>query len=150
MQVSNSAVPESGSLPTLLFVCVHNAGRSQMAAAFAERLAKGMVAASSAGSDPADAVHPEVLAVMAEIGIDLAGRRPQSIGEAAPDGADVVVTMGCGDSCPAVRSARRVEWDLPDPAGRPIDEVRLVRDLIQDLVSGLLYEMGVLDLAEPL
>jgi arsenate reductase len=115
----------------VLFVCVRNAGRSQMA----EALYAGD--ARSAGSDPGDAVHPEVVEVMRERGIDLAGRRPRALSREDVEWADVVVTMGCGDACPYVPGKRYVDWDLPDPAGRPLDEVRAIRDEIERRVREL-------------
>ena len=106
-------------IPTVLFVCVHNAGRSQMAAALLERRAGGRVLVRSAGSEPADAVNPAVLQAMAEVGIDLRAERPKLLTDGAVREADVVVTMGCGDACPFQPGKRYEDWDLPDPAGRP-------------------------------
>jgi len=124
-----------------LFVCLHNAGRSQMSAALFEKAAAGRHEAESAGTQPADRVHPEVLEVMREIGIDLADREPHKLTREAAERADVVVTMGCGDECPFIPGKRYVDWDLDDPKGRPLDEVRATRDEIarrvEALVAGL-------------
>jgi arsenate reductase (thioredoxin) len=120
----------------VLFVCNHNAGRSQMAHAFFERDAPTDVRAESAGSEPARAVWPEVVAVMREVGIDLSGRRPKKLLREMQLHADSAVTMGCGDACPYVPTTVE-DWDIPDPAGRPIDEVRAIRDQIAARVSEL-------------
>jgi arsenate reductase (thioredoxin) len=125
----------------VLFVCVQNAGRSQMAEAFFTRAAAGDHEGRSAGSRPADDVHPEVVEVMREVGIDLADRVPHRIERADAEWADVVVTMGCGDECPFVPGKRYVDWDLPDPAGRPLADVRAVRDEIQRRVGDLVSEL---------
>jgi arsenate reductase len=125
----------------VLFVCLHNAGRSQMSQALFERAAGGRHTAGSAGTTPADRVHPEVVEVMGEIGIDLADRRPQLLTRELAEQADVVVTMGCGDECPYVPGKRYVDWDLPDPAGRPVDEVRVTRDEIARRVEALVAEL---------
>ena len=117
-----------------LFVCVHNAGRSQMSAALWE-LAGGE--ARSAGTQPAARVHPEVLEVMNELGIDLADRVPQKLTREAAEWADVVVTMGCGDECPYIPGKRYIDWDIPDPKGLPIEEVRAIRDDIAQRISEL-------------
>jgi arsenate reductase len=117
-----------------LFVCLQNAGRSQMAQALYE--ARGGEA-RSAGTRPAGAVHPEVVAAMRERGIDLQGRTPKRLERADAEWADVVVTMGCGDECPVVPGKRYVDWDLPDPGGRDVDEVRAIRDEIERLVAEL-------------
>jgi arsenate reductase len=126
-----------------LFVCLHNAGRSQMSAALFERAAAGRHEADSAGTTPADRVHPEVVEVMREIGIDLADRTPQKLTREAAERADVVVTMGCGDECPYIPGKRYVDWDLPDPKGRPVDEVRATRDEIARRVEALVRELAV-------
>jgi protein-tyrosine-phosphatase len=131
-------------MSTVLFACLHNAGRSQMAAALLERDAGGRHRALSAGSeaDPAGQVHPQVVTVMRELGIDLAGRRPQQLTSALAQQADVLVTMGCGDACPVVPGARVLDWELPDPKGLPVDEVRKIRDEIAHLVRGLVTALG--------
>jgi arsenate reductase len=124
-----------------LFVCLHNAGRSQMSAALFERAAAGRHAAESAGTQPAERVHPEVLEVMREVGIDLAGRQPKKLTREAAERADVVVTMGCGDECPFIPGTRYIDWELDDPKGRPLDEVRATRDEIARRVEALLAEL---------
>jgi protein-tyrosine-phosphatase len=131
--------------PTVLFVCVRNAGRSQMAAALLERAAEGRVRVLSAGSDPADAVHPEVLEAMAEVGIDLSAVVPRLLEDAEVRRADVVVTMGCGDACPVYPGRRYEDWELPDPAGRSLVEVRAIRDEIDARVRALLAELAGAD-----
>jgi protein-tyrosine-phosphatase len=127
-------------MSTILFVCLHNAGRSQMAQALAEQAAQGRHRALSAGSvaDPDGAVHPEVVAAMRELGIDLSANRPTRLTAELAEQADVVVTMGCGDACPYIPGKRYVDWDLPDPKGRPLDEVRATRDDIAGRVAALL------------
>ena len=125
-----------------LFVCLHNAGRSQMSQALFERAAGGRHEARSAGTTPGERVHPEVVAAMAELGIDLSGRVPHELGREDAEWADVVVTMGCGDECPYIPGKRYLDWDLPDPKGRPIEEVRATRDEIERRVAGLLDELG--------
>jgi arsenate reductase len=124
-----------------LFVCLQNAGRSQMSEALFERAAEGRHRARSAGTTPADRVHPEVVEVMQELGVDLAGRIPHGLTEEDARWADVVVTMGCGDKCPYIPGRRYVDWDLPDPAGRPVDEVRATRDEIDRRVRELVAEL---------
>lgn len=128
-------------MATALFVCRQNAGRSQMSAALFERAAGGRHEALSAGTTPAEHVHPEVVQVMRELDVDLAGRVPRALTRELAERADVVVTMGCGDECPYIPGKRYVDWDLEDPAGRPLDEVRATRDdiarRVQDLVSEL-------------
>ncbi len=128
-------------MPHVLFVCLHNAGRSQMSQALFERAADGRHTAASAGTTPAEAIHPEVIAVMRELGIDLAGRTPQKLTRELAEPADVVVTMGCGDECPFIPGKRYVDWDLPDPKGRPLDEVRATRDEIGRRVTELVEEL---------
>ena len=125
----------------VLFVCLHNAGRSQMSAALFQRAAEGRHSASSAGTTPAERVHPEVVEVMRELGIDLADRVPRKLTRELAEQADVVVTMGCGDECPYVPGKRYIDWDLPDPKGRPLDEVRATRDDIARRVVGLVAEL---------
>jgi arsenate reductase len=124
-----------------LFVCLHNAGRSQMAQALFERAAAGRHTASSAGTTPGERVHPEVVEVMSELGIDLSDRVPKLLDRDAAEQADVVVTMGCGDECPYIPGKRYVDWDLDDPKGRPIDEVRATRDDIARRVADLVREL---------
>jgi arsenate reductase len=130
-------------MSTVLFVCLHNAGRSQMSRALFDRAAAGRHRALSAGSvaDPDGHVHPEVVAVMRELGVDLAGVRPVRLTQELAEQADVVVTMGCGDACPYVPGKRYVDWDLPDPKGRSVAEVRATRDEIARRVEGLLAEL---------
>ena len=130
-------------MATVLFVCLHNAGRSQMSAALFEQAAQGRHHAVSAGSeaDPAGQVHPPVVEVMRELGIDLADRRPQRLSPELAQQADVVVTMGCGDACPFIPGKRYIDWELPDPKGRPLDEVRATRDDIAARVQQLVDEL---------
>jgi arsenate reductase (thioredoxin) len=125
----------------VLFVCLHNAGRSQMSQALFEREARGRHTAASAGTRPAVRVHPEVVAAMGELGVDLSGRTPKRLTRELADEADVVVTMGCGDECPYIPGKRYLDWDLPDPAGLPLDEVRGVRDDIARRVAELVAEL---------
>jgi arsenate reductase (thioredoxin) len=132
-------------MATALFVCLQNAGRSQMSAALFERAAAGRHLALSAGTTPADHVHLEVVEVMREIGIDLSERTPQLLTRDLAEQADVVVTMGCGDACPYIPGKRYIDWDLPDPAGRALAEVRATRDEIARRVEKLLGELESLD-----
>jgi arsenate reductase len=125
----------------VLFVCLHNAGRSQMSEALFERAAGGLHEARSAGTTPADSVHENVVAVMRDEGIDLAERRPQLLTPDLAQWADVVITMGCGDACPVIPGKRYVDWDLPDPSGLPIVEVREIRDDISKRVTVLLESL---------
>jgi arsenate reductase len=125
----------------VLFVCLHNAGRSQMSRALFERAAAGRHEAESAGTEPAERVHPEVLEAMREVGIDLEGRRPRKLTLEDAEWADVVVTMGCGDACPYIPGKRYVDWDLPDPKGLPLEEVRGLRDDIAHRTEALLTEL---------
>ena len=127
--------------PQVLFVCVHNAGRSQMAAALLTHYADGAVDVRSAGSEPADAINPAVRQVMAEIGIDLSTEQPKKLTTDAVEGSDVVITMGCGDACPIFPGKRYLDWELTDPAGKDIDEVRPIRDEIDARIQGLLREL---------
>ena len=127
--------------PTVLFVCVHNAGRSQMAAALLERAADGRVDVRSAGSEPADQVNPAVLAAMRELDIDLAASRPKLLTDGAVRDADVVITMGCGDACPIYPGKRYLDWKIADPAGQSLEAVRPIRDDIDDRVRALLTEL---------
>jgi len=128
--------------PTVLFVCVHNAGRSQMAAALLEHHAGGRVDVRSAGSAPAAEVNPAVVSVMREVGIDLAAKTPQLLDTADVRAADVVITMGCGDACPIYPGKRYLDWQLDDPAGKSAEQVRPIRDEIERRVGGLLAELG--------
>src|SRR3954452_18477765 len=128
-------------MATALFVCRQNAGRSQMSAALFEQAAAGRHRALSAGTTPADHVHPEVVDVMRELDIDLDGRPPQRLTRALAQDADVVVTMGCADECPYIPGKRYIDWDLPDPKGRPLDEVRATRDDIARRVRALVGEL---------
>ena len=130
-------------MATALFVCLHNAGRSQMSAALFERAAAGRHRALSAGSeaDPDGRLHPQVIEVMRELGIDLSDRRPQRLTDELAEAADVVVTMGCGDACPYIPGKRYLDWELPDPKGRPIEEVRATRDDIAARVQKLVEEL---------
>jgi arsenate reductase (thioredoxin) len=130
-------------VPTVVFLCVHNAGRSQMAAAWFAELAGDRARVFSGGSDPADAVNPSAVAAMAEVRIDIAGRRPARWTDEIVRDADVVVTMGCGDTCPVFPGVRYVDWQLDDPAGKGVDDVRPIRDDIERRVRGLLAELGV-------
>ncbi len=125
----------------VLFVCLHNAGRSQMSQALFERAAGDRHEAASAGTTPAERVHPEVAEVMRELDIDLANRRPRLLSQDLAEWADVVVTMGCGDACPVVPGTRYIDWDLEDPKGRPVDEVRATRDEIERRVRHLVAEL---------
>jgi protein-tyrosine-phosphatase len=128
--------------PEVLFVCVHNAGRSQMAAALLERHAGGRVRVRSAGTAPSDEIDPNVVAVMAERGLDVASARPRVLRDDDVREADVVITMGCGDACPVVPGTRYLDWDLPDPAGKPLAEIRPIRDDIERRVVDLLRELA--------
>lgn len=127
--------------PTVLFVCVHNAGRSQMAAAFLSHLSDGRVTVLSAGSQPADQVNPVAVQAMAEVGIDIAHETPKLLSGSAVLESDVVVTMGCGDTCPIYPGKRYEDWDLDDPAGQGLDAVRPIRDEIKTRVEGLLADL---------
>jgi arsenate reductase (thioredoxin) len=124
-----------------LFVCLHNAGRSQMSEALLTRAAAGRHEARSAGTTPGDRVHPEVVEAMNELGIDLAGRQPRKLTREDAEWADVVVTMGCGDECPYIPGKRYLDWDLLDPKGRPLEEVRHTRDEIERRVRELIDEL---------
>ena len=124
-----------------LFVCLHNAGRSQISEALFNRAAEGRHEARSAGTTPAEHVHPEVVEAMAELGIDLGSRRPRKLTRADAEWADVVVTMGCGDECPYIPGKRYVDWDLPDPKGQPVEAVRGTREEIARRVEALLGEL---------
>lgn len=125
----------------VLFVCLHNAGRSQMSRALFELAAEGRHSADSAGTTPGDRVHPEVVTAMGELGVDVSGRVPQKLTTELAREADVVVTMGCGDECPYIPGKRYIDWDLPDPKGRPLEEVRRTRDEIAERVRALVDEL---------
>ena len=127
----------------VVFACIHNAGRSQMAAGWFRHLAGDGADVTSGGSDPASAVNPAAVAAMAEVGIDIASEAPRRWSDDDVRDADVVVTMGCGDTCPVFPGVRYVDWELDDPAGRPLDEVRSIRDEIERRVRSLLAELGI-------
>ena len=127
--------------PIVLFVCVRNAGRSQMAAGLLAARSDGRLEARSAGSEPAEVVDPTVVAAMEELGIDLAGARPKGLDDVVTANVDVVVTMGCGDACPVIAGARVLDWDLVDPHGLPIEEVRPIRDEIDRRVRELVVSL---------
>jgi len=128
-------------VPEVLFVCVHNAGRSQMAAALLDHHAQGTVHVRSAGSAPASQIDPAVITVMDEVGADLSKGFPKPLTDDAVEAADVVVTMGCGDACPVFPGKRYLDWELPDPAGLPVEQVRPIRDEIDRRVKRLLAEL---------
>lgn len=128
-------------MATALFVCLHNAGRSQMSRALFEQASEGRHSGLSAGTTPGDRVHPEVVEVMNELGIDLSNLKPQLLTTELAEQADVVVTMGCGDSCPYIPGKRYIDWDLTDPKGKPVEEVRAIRDDIAGRVRELVAEL---------
>ena len=127
--------------PSVLFVCVHNAGRSQMAAGFLTHLGSGRVEVRSAGSIPGDQVNPSAVAAMAEVGIDISAQRPKILTTDAVQASDVVITMGCGDACPIFPGKQYLDWDLEDPAGRGVEAVRPIRDEIKTRIEALLTEL---------
>lgn len=127
--------------PSVLFVCTHNAGRSQMAAAWLTDLAGDRVEVRSAGTQPAGEINPVAVQAMAEVGIDLAGQTPKVLTPEAVESSDVVITMGCGDTCPVYPGRRYLDWDLPDPAEQPLEVVRGIRDQIRTRVRALLTEL---------
>jgi protein-tyrosine-phosphatase len=129
--------------PEVLFVCVHNAGRSQMAAGLTHLLSGGRVHVRSAGSDPVDRINPAVVQAMHEIGVDLSQEFPKPLTDEVVEAADVVISMGCGDACPIYPGKRYLDWEVDDPAGQPLETVRRIRDDIRGRVDGLLYELGV-------
>ena len=131
----------SETRPTVLFVCVHNAGRSQMAAGFLRRLAGDRVRVLSAGSEPTDRVNPAAVEAMREVGIDIAAEQPRLLQDSAVREADVVITMGCGDACPFYPGKRYEDWELDDPAGQGVEQVRPVRDQIRRRVEALVGEL---------
>jgi len=124
-----------------LFVCLHNAGRSQMSQALFERVADGRHTAASAGTQPGERVHPQVVDAMRELDVDIADRKPQALTRELAEQADLVVTMGCGDECAYIPGKRYIDWDLQDPAGLPLDEVRAIRDEIARRVNELVLEL---------
>lgn len=128
--------------PAVLFVCVHNAGRSQIASGYLEHLAGDRIDVFSAGSQPADQINPAAVAVMAEEGIDIAGSKPKLLAESTVQAADVVITMGCGDECPYFPGKRYEDWELDDPAGLGVDAVRPIRDQIKQRVERLVSELA--------
>jgi arsenate reductase (thioredoxin) len=128
-------------VPEVLFVCVHNAGRSQMAAALLDHYAQGRVHVRSAGSDPAERINPDVVVAMSELGIDVSKEFPKPVTDEAVRAADAVITMGCGDACPIYPGKRYEDWELDDPAGADLDEVRRIRDEIAERVRRLLDEL---------
>ena len=132
---------EMAEVPEVLFVCVHNAGRSQMAAALLDHLAGGRVHVRSAGSAPAGEIHAGVRAAMEELGIDLAREFPKPLTDEAVRAADVVITMGCGDACPVYPGKKYLDWELDDPAGRSVEDVRPIRNEIEQKVTALLEEL---------
>lgn len=128
-------------VPEILFVCVHNAGRSQMASVLLAHHAQGRVRVRSAGSTPADAIDPAVVEAMEELGLDLSGEFPKPLTDECVQAADVVITMGCGDACPIYPGKRYLDWNLPDPSGKSLEEVRPIRDEIDRRVVALLAEL---------
>lgn len=130
-------------MKTVLFLCTHNAGRSQMALGYFNHLAAGRAVAWSGGSEPADRINPSAVAVMAEVGIDITGEYPKPWTDEIVRACDVVVTMGCGDTCPYYPGKRYENWELPDPAGQGVDAVRPIRDDIEARVTRLLAELGI-------
>lgn len=139
----NAAPASAERVPTVLFLCVHNAGRSQMALGWFHQLAAGRAVAWSGGSEPGNEVNPSAVAAMAEVGIDISAELPKRWTDEVVQAADVVVTMGCGDSCPYFPAKRYEDWELDDPAGRELDEVRSIRDEIERRVRGLLADLHV-------
>ena len=131
------------STPSVLFVCVHNAGRSQMAAGWLRHLAGEAVEVRSAGSVPGDQVNPAAVAAMAEVGIDISDQHPKVLTTDAVEASDVVITMGCDDACPIFPGKRYLDWALEDPAGKGVESVRPIRDEIEGRIRGLLDELGV-------
>ena len=129
------------TVPQVLFVCVHNAGRSQMAATLLDHYAAGRVTVRSAGTEPADTLNPAVLAVMLEVGIDMADQHPKLLTMDSVESSDLVITMGCGDTCPVFPGKRYLDWPLDDPAGLPVDQVRPIRDEIDRRVRDLLDQL---------
>lgn len=139
--MSDSTV--AGRKPTALFLCTHNAGRSQMALGYFNHLAGNAAVAWSGGSEPGDEINPAAIKVMREVGIDITAEYPKPWTEKIVRAADVVITMGCGDTCPVFTGKRYENWDLPDPAGQSVDAIRPIRDQIEQRVRNLLTELGV-------
>ncbi|AWT44170.1 MULTISPECIES: arsenate reductase ArsC [Streptomyces] len=135
-------MPSPSQRPSVLFVCIHNAGRSQMAAAFLTHLAGDRIEVRSAGSAPADTVNPAVVEAMAELGIDISAEVPKVLTVEAVQASDVVITMGCGDTCPVFPGKRYLDWELPDPAGQGVEAVRPIRDEIEKRIRGLVDEIA--------
>jgi arsenate reductase (thioredoxin) len=133
--------PDDARLPTVLFLCVHNAGRSQMALGWFNHLAGDRAVARSGGSEPGKEVNPSAVMAMAEVGIDIAQELPKPWTDEIVQAADVVVTMGCGDECPYIPGQRYIDWELEDPAGLPVEAVRAIRDDIADRVEGLVRDL---------
>ena len=127
--------------PQVMFLCVHNAGRSQMAAAFLERIAGNRIRVISAGSAPGEQLNPAVVSVLLEVGIDIRSNTPKKLTDEMARESDLIVTMGCGDACPVYPGKKYVDWELTDPAGKTIDEVRVIRDEIEARVRGLVAEL---------
>ena len=134
-------MPDSTAIPEILFVCVHNAGRSQMAAGLVRLRSEGRIHVRSAGSDPADTINPAVIEAMAEIGVDMSEEFPKPLTDEAVRAADVVITMGCGDACPVYPGKRYEDWALEDPAGQNVDVVRRIRDEIDARVGALIRDL---------
>jgi arsenate reductase len=137
------------TLPEVLFVCVHNAGRSQMAGALLDHRSQGRIVVRSAGSDPAERINPAVVQAMAEVGLDLSRQLPKPLTEQATQESDVIITMGCGDACTVYPGKRYLDWDLPDPAGRSLEEIRPIRDEIDRRVQLLVAELLAETRADP-
>jgi arsenate reductase len=139
----------TAAIPTVLFVCVHNAGRSQMAAGWLDALGSGRVRVLSAGSVPANQINATAVEAMAEVGIDIAANQPKVLTDGAVQESDVVITMGCGDACPFYPGKRYEDWKLDDPAGRDLDAVRPIRDEIRGRIEGLLVSLGITPAPHP-
>jgi arsenate reductase (thioredoxin) len=138
-----TAETPASDTPTVLFLCVHNAGRSQMAAGWLRHLAGDRVQVLSGGSDPAERINPSAVEAMREVGVDITRNHPKRWTDETVEAADVIVTMGCGDTCPVFPGRRYLDWELEDPAGKGVDEVRPVRDEIEGRVRQLMTELGV-------
>ena len=142
-RAASATVDAHGRRPAVLFLCVHNAGRSQMAAGWLRHLAGGAVDVYSGGSDPAAQTNPAAVAAMAEVGIDIASQRPRRWNDEDARVADVIVSMGCGDACPVLPGTRYEDWELPDPAGQPVEVVREIRDEIAERVRDLIASLDL-------